>query len=159
MASDGDNGIDLGLITVFPEGSRPRQVACSHHRGANIAKHGRDCTNVFNKLMLAPTVEKVAEIKISSFYIQLLATARDSLCSVPDYCQFPASVVANGARVYGKSASQAVESNNRGIMPGRCLDVVSSICGNVNERNECILRNATRRTHVRHRSPQGLRRE
>lgn len=127
VASNGYKGVSAGLEEVFEERDRPCQVACSKDRADNLRRYGRDCTAMFHTLINANTVEGIAEGKVTAQYTTISENSQNALNSVLDEKHYLAAAVAHGSRVYGKSASMAVESNNFAKMDARCLDLFNSV--------------------------------
>lgn len=66
-------------------------------------------------------------IKDSATYRQLSDRARAAIESLPDEQQFLAVAASRGAQTYGKTTSQAVESQNAHLLKARSVDLVSSV--------------------------------
>ena len=126
ICTDQDKGIANAVRDVFFSQCPPHMV-CLHHRARNLARHGRRCVQVFQALASAPTVAALGEMRNSAMYTTLPPNSRAAISSVRDEDQFLAVAAAKGASTYGKSSSQASESQNSHILKGRSLDVTSSI--------------------------------
>ncbi|CDF34009.1 unnamed protein product [Chondrus crispus] len=109
------------------ESTQPFHVACAHHRAGNLCKHGKQCSKMFQKPLKAPTVPSIDRLSSSSAFNSLSDSTQAALMRLPDALQYLASAVASGANLYGKEASQGVESNNAAVMPARCYDPLLSI--------------------------------
>lgn len=118
--------------TLGEEGNGVLHVICLHHRLRNLARFGKRTLEVFRKLAYAKTVAEVAEVKSQSAFRDLPDAARAALNSVPDQEQYLASAAAAGAFMFGKTTSQAVESQNSALLKCtsaacRSLDLFSSL--------------------------------
>lgn len=92
-----------------------------------MKRYGSDCTVMFHTLMNTTTVEEIAEGKASAQLTTLSENSNNELNSVLHEKQYLAPADAHGARGYGQSASQVVESNNFAIMDARCLDLLNRV--------------------------------
>ena len=127
VVSDGNRGIVAGLCNIFTVSTQPFHGACAHHRAVNLCKHGKECSKMFHKLLRAPTVASLDNISSSVVFSSLSTAAQAALRRLPDAYQYPAAAVTLGATLYGKEASQGVESNNAAMIPARCYDPLLSI--------------------------------
>ena len=105
----------------------PKQMVCLHHRSRNLAVYGKRAVTLFRQLATAPTLAAINAIKDSATFRQLSDVARSAIGSLADEHQFLAVAASCGAQTYGKTTSQAVESQNSHLLKARALDLVSSI--------------------------------
>lgn len=126
VSSDRDKGIDAALSSVFEE-SRPYQFMCVMHRKKNLAPFGKATVAMHEKLAYAATISEIALIRSSPEFARLTENAKSALCNVDDAKQFLSAAAAAGATTYGRSTSQAVESQNHHIADARVLDPFSSV--------------------------------
>lgn len=126
ITTDQDKGATGAVSDVFSLENLVHLI-CHHHRLRNLARHGRRVTEAFKKLAYLPTLAKVNALRASTFWTALPISGRDAISSVADDRQFLGVAAERGAVTYGKSSSQAVESQNAHIVKARCLDVFSAV--------------------------------
>ena len=78
-------------------------------------------------MVLAPTVEAVARIRESAQFTRLTNAGRAAINNYTDDVQFLSACVGAGGVAYGRSSSQAAESQNHHLAGARFQDLVSSV--------------------------------
>lgn len=96
------------------------------HRKDNLAPHSAKAIAVYDSLVYAKTGEKLGIIKGSTAYTTLSPAARAAIDAVPDCVQYLPACAAAGGSTYGRTASQAVKSQNGHIAYARALDLPNS---------------------------------
>jgi len=128
LASDRDKGISNAIQDVFPAGL-PKQFYCVVHRKKNLAPFGKKALKVYDSLVYAKTMTRIRRIRVSEKYLTLTARARAAIDNVDDKVQFLAACASGGGRTYGRTSSQAVESQNATMMEERNTDLLNSVLG------------------------------
>ena len=126
IMADRDKGIAAAIATVFAN-CMPHQTFCIKHRLKNIARHGLGIRDVYKRIALASTEDALKAIRESAQYANLTDAGRNVIETYDDEVQYLFACCASGRVTYGRSSSQAAESQNSHIASARAQHLVGSI--------------------------------